>query len=146
MNKFVLLVLVLFISSLIFAEAVTKKPFKAAALSFFVPGSGQLYNEAYLKSGIVIALEGSLIGLAVYHNSKAEYYYDRYKISEDEEDYNNYLDYYYKRQNDFWWIGVVIFLSSIDAFVDAHLFNFEEKKNKIHLKFEDNVIGLSYSF
>jgi len=146
MNKFVLLVLVLFISSLIFAEEVTKKPFKAAALSFFIPGAGQLYNEAYLKSGIVIALEGSLIGLAVYHNIKAEYYYDKYKISDDEEDYNNYLDYYYKRQNDFWWIGVVIFLSSIDAFVDAHLFDFEEKKNKIHLKFEDNVISLSYSF
>ena len=146
MNKFVLLVLILFISSLIFAEEVAKKPFKAAALSFFIPGAGQLYNEAYLKSGIVVALEGSLIGLAVYHNSKAEDYYDKYKLSGNEKDYNQYLNYYYKRQDNFWWIGVVIFLSSIDAFVDAHLFNFEERKNKIHLKFEDNVIGLSYSF
>ena len=146
MNKLILLVLILFISSLIFAEEVTKKPFKAAALSFFIPGAGQLYNEAYLKSGIVIALEGSLIGLAMYHNSKAEYYYDKYKLTASEDQYNLYLDYYYKRQSDFWWVGVVVFLSTIDAFVDAHLFNFEEKKNKIHLKFEDNVISLSYSF
>ena len=127
-------------------EVKKKKPFKAAALSLFIPGGGQLYNSAYLKSIGVMVLETSMIGLAVYHHFKAEDYYDKYRISENENDYNDYLDYYYKRQSDLWWLGAVVFLSTIDAFVDAHLFNFEEKKNKIHLKFENNMISLSYKF
>ena len=127
-------------------ELKTKKPFKAAALSLCIPGGGQFYNGAYLKSTGVLMLESGMIGLAVYHHFKAEDYYDKYRISESENDYNDYLNYYYKRQSDLWWLGTVVFLSTIDAFVDAHLFNFEEKKNKIHLKFEDNVISLSYHF
>ncbi len=127
-------------------ELKVKKPFKAAVLSLFIPGGGQFYNGAYLKSTGVLALEGGMIGLAAYHHFKAEDYYDKYRISGSEDDYNDYLDYYYKRQSDLWWLGAVVFLSTIDAFVDAHLFNFEEKKHKIHLKFEDNVISLSYHF
>ena len=127
-------------------EVKAKKPFKAAALSLFIPGGGQLYNGAYLKSTGVIVLESGMIGLAAYHHFKAEDSYDKYRISGSEDDYNDYLNYYYKRQSDLWWLGAVVFLSTIDAFVDAHLFDFEEKKNKIHLKFEDNIVSLSYHF
>ena len=127
-------------------ELKVKKPFKAAALSLFIPGGGQFYNGAYLKSTGVLVLETGMIGLVAYHHIKAEDSYDKYKISGNEDDYNDYLNYYYKRQSDLWWLGTVVFLSTIDAFVDAHLFNFEENKNKIHLRFEDNVISLSYHF
>lgn len=149
MRKLLILVFLILFSFHAFGEEVevkVKKPFKAAALSLFIPGGGQLYNGAYLKSIGVLALETSMIGLAAYHHFKAEDYYDKYRISDNEDDYNDYLDYYYKRQSDLWWLGAIVFLSTIDAFVDAHLFNFEEKKNKIHLKFEDNVISLSYRF
>ena len=127
-------------------EIKVKKPFKAVMLSLFVPGGGQFYNESYVKSGVVFALEATLLGFTAYHHFKSEDYYDKYKISGSEEDYNDYLDYYYKRESDLWWLGAVVFLSMMDAYVDAYLFNFKEKKNKIHLKFEDNMISLSYSF
>ncbi|NQT65014.1 MAG: hypothetical protein HQ554_02435, partial [FCB group bacterium] len=125
---------------------ITKQPLKAAALSCFFPGGGQLYNGKYLKSGFVFAVEGSFIGLAVYHHLEAENNYDKYKISLSETDYKEYEKYYNKRQSDFFWVGTIIFLSAIDAYIDAHLFDFEEKKNKIHLKFENNTVGLVYNF
>ena len=127
-------------------EILVKKPLKAAVLSCFIPGGGQLYNGKFVKSGFVFALEGSFISLALYHHTKAEDYYDKYRVSLSESDYSEYVKYYNKRQSDFFWIGTIIFLSAIDAYVDAHLYNFEEKKNKIHLKFENNMIGLSYNF
>ena len=143
MRKLLISIFLILLSIHAFGEEVeikTKKPFKAAALSLIIPGGGQLYNGAYLKSTGVLVLESSMIGLAAYHHFKAEDSYDQYKISGNEDDYNDYLDYYYKRQSDLWWLGVVVF------FVYAHLLNFEEKKNKIHLKFEDNIVSLSYHF
>jgi hypothetical protein len=91
-------------------------------------------------------MEGSFIGLATFHHLEAEKYYDKYKVSLSETDYNEYVKYYERRQSDFFWVGTIIFLSAIDSYIDAHLFDFEEKKNKIHLKFEDNTVGLSYNF
>ena len=142
-----IILLTLFLTSLLAEEKIIKKqPFKAAILSCFIPGGGQLYNGKFIKSGLVLAVEGGFIGLASYHHLEAEKYYDKYRVSLSEIDYNEYVKYYERRQSDFFWIGTIIFLSAIDAYVDAHLFDFEEKKNKIHLKFENNTVGLSYNF
>jgi hypothetical protein len=56
------------------------------------------------------------------------------------------VDYYNKRQSDFWWAGIVIFLSTIDAYVDAHLYDYEDTKQKIRLKFDENMLSLEYKF
>jgi len=119
---------------------------KAAALSLLIPGGGQFYNESYWKSGGVLLLESAVIGLATYHHLQAEDYFQKYTQTENEEYYQKYLENYNKRQSDLFWVGTVVFLSVIDAFVDAHLFDFEEKKKKIHLKFEENAVSLSYRF
>ncbi len=148
MRKILLIILLTFILTSLLAEekVITKQPLKAAIFSCFIPGGGQLYNEKYLKSGFVLAVEGSFIGLALYHHLEAEKYYDRYEVSLSNSDYTEYVKYYNKRQSDFFWVGTIIFLSAIDAYIDAHLFDFEEKKNKIHLKFENNTVGLVYNF
>ena len=144
---FLIIFLTFFLASLPAEEEIVKKqPLKAAILSCLIPGGGQLYNGKYLKSGFVLAVEGSFIGLAMYHHLEAEEYYDRYKVSLSDSDYNEYVKYYERRQSDFFWVGTVIFLSAIDAYIDAHLFDFDEKKNKIHLKFENNTVGLVYNF
>ena len=127
-------------------EPAKKIPLKACALSIFIPAGGQFYNESYWKASGVLALEGSLIGLAIYHHLKAEDHYDKFEVSGSVFHYNEYVRFYNKRQSDFWWLGTVIFLSTIDAYVDAHLFNFEENKNRIHLKFKDNMLSLQYKF
>jgi len=148
MRKILLIIfLTFFLVSLTAEEEIVKKqPLKAAILSCLIPGGGQLYNGKYLKSGFILAVEGSFIGLAMYHHLEAEEYYDRYKVSLSDSDYNEYVKYYERRQSDFFWVGTVIFLSAIDAYIDAHLFDFDEKKNKIHLKFENNSVGLVYNF
>ena len=142
-----IILLTLFLTSLLAEGEIRKKqPLKAVALSCLFPGGGQLYNGKIIKCGFVLAVEGSFIGLAAYHHLEAEKYYDRYRVSLSASDYTEYVKYYNKRQSDFFWVGTIIFLSAIDAYVDAHLFDFEEKKNKIHLKFENNTVGLVYSF
>jgi len=146
MKKITLLIIIMVITFSCSALENGKKPLKAAALSFFAPGVGQLYNESYLKFGLVCAVETSLIGLTIYHHFKAEDYYNKYEMIENEEYYSKYSDYYYKKQNDLWWLGVTIFLSTVDAYVDAHLYNFEENKKKIHLKFDGQSIGFIYNF
>jgi len=145
MNKItIIIVLLLFIFTGLIAE--TKTPMKAAALSLFIPGGGQFYNESYLKSAVVFSMEATLLGLTLYNHIKAEDAYDKYAITMDEADYNTYLDYYYKRQDNLWWTGVYIFLSVVDAFVDAHLYDYQAKKRDVHLKFEDSSVSLIYKF
>ena len=148
MRKILLIIfLILILISLTAEEKIIKKqPLKAAFLSCVFPGGGQLYNREYLKSGFILVVEGSFIGLAAYHHLEAEKYYDKYRVSELETDYDEYVKYYERRQSDFFWVGTIFFLSAIDAYVDAHLFDFDEKKNKIHLKFENNTVGLVYNF
>ncbi len=157
MRKLILLICIfLFIGNLFCQEEIkvetkqdslkSKIPFKAGALSFFVPGGGQFYNEKYLKSAFVFVLEGSLIGLAIYHNYQSQSNYDKYVQTQNPQHYSDYVKFYEKQQSDLWWLGTVIFLSTIDAFVDAHLFDYEMRKNKIHLKFEDNMLSLQYDF
>jgi len=146
MRKFLIIIFLLLFSISGFTEENKKKPLKAAALSLLIPGGGQFYNESYWKSSGVFLLESYVIGLATYHHLKAEDYYQKYAQTENPENYGKYLEYYNKRQSDFFWVGTVVFLSMIDAFVDAHLFDFETKKKKIHLKFEENTISLSYRF
>jgi hypothetical protein len=157
MRKILLVIfLILILTSLLAEEEIKKKQaIKAVALSCIFPGGGQLYNGKYAKSIFVFAVEGSFIGLAAYHHFEAEKYYDKYRVYSDQNHpnyeeryifYTEYVKYYNKRQSDFFWVGTIIFLSAIDAYVDAHLFDFEEKKNKIHLKFENNTVGLVYNF
>ena len=146
MKKVNILFLIILISFPLVSQELAKKPLKAATLSFFIPGGGQFYNESYWKCAAVVAIEGSLIGLYVYHFIKENDYYDKYEKTLDTKYYDKYTDYYNKRQNDLWWLGTAIFLSTLDAFVDAHLFDFEKYKDKIHLKFEDKKLVLSYRF
>jgi len=122
-----------------------KIPMKAAALSL-LPGCGQIYNESYLKSGIVIGLEAGLVGLAIYHNGKYQDARKKYRISGSPQDYSDYVFYHDQRQSDYFWIGTVVFLSIIDAYEDAHLYDFESKKKKVDLKFKKNALLISYNF
>ena len=148
MRKIVLIIFLFLVLISLSAEEknIKKQPLKAAIFSCVIPGGGQFYNGKYLKTGFVLAVEGSFIGLATYHHLEAERYYDRYSVTGSGLDYDEYVKYYERRQSDFFWIGAIIFLSAIDAYVDAHLFDFDEKKNKIHLKFENNTVGLVYDF
>jgi len=141
------LLLLLFCSyQICFGFDLPKQPTKAALYSLIIPGGGQFYNENYWKFSSVLAIEGYFLSRTIYHSVKTHNTYERYRESLDENEYEIYLDYYYKLQNDYWWLGATVVLSMIDAYVDAHLYNFQEKKEKINLKFIDDMIILELKF
>jgi TM2 domain-containing membrane protein YozV len=126
-----------------------KNPTKAAFLSAFIPGSGQFYNEKYLKSAAVVVTQASLVGLSIHFDKQMSKYKKRRDNSTGVDNVNyhiRYIEYYELRQSYRFWVGASVLLSALDAYVDAHLFNFNDKKNEIRLKFEDDKLILSVIF
>ncbi|MEF3695421.1 MAG: DUF5683 domain-containing protein [Candidatus Cloacimonadota bacterium] len=126
------------------------RPYRAGAYSLVLPGGGQIYNKAYVKTGIVIGVQGYLIGTALYHNSKKKDFQtqaDNAATPFDQQYYQIQADDYSDRlRSDYWWMGITTALSVIDAWIDAHLVDFEAESQRIHLHFEDGQVGLQIKF
>lgn len=127
-----------------------REPYRAMLYSAVFPGGGQLYNQAWLKAGLVMGVQGYLIGSAIYHDGKRA---DFNELAENTQD--SFLQQQYEARskeyrdalnNDIWWIGITAGLSVIDAYVDAHLYDFESQKEKIRLRFEGDALSLQYRF
>lgn len=113
-----------------------KSPWGAVLRSAVLPGFGQFYNESYWK----IPLIWGALGYLGYQ------WDDRNKLYQDYRDlYNQSLletvngnEIYYKRREEYKdqrdllavFIGLTYFLNLIDAYVDAHLFDFTVEENK----------------
>jgi hypothetical protein len=124
---------------------------KAGLLSAALPGAGQYYNHSYVKSAVFLASEATFISLAFYHSNRVDYYYDKANSAgADNPNYNYYYGKYQlnynRRQSDYWWIGTTTFLSILDAYVDADLYNFDKKKKEIHLKYDGDKVSLELHF
>jgi len=91
----------------------TKSPKGAMVRSLVFPGLGQFYNEQYIKAAIVLAGQGTLIGFSFYYNNRAR------EIPLEEEFYKD------RRNLMYWWIGAATLLSMLDAYIDAHLYDFD---------------------
>jgi hypothetical protein len=113
----------------------TKSPTKALLRSIVFPGWGQFYNEKYLKATLIFGVETTYIVLAAdqwrktnFHKknfqnafpySPEQYYeFDLYKYHRDQR--NLYL----------WVVTGIVFLSMFDAYVDAHLYDFDKIQMK----------------
>jgi len=84
--------------------------------SLFVPGWGQLYNGKWFKAIIVAGTETGLVVNAIVQNQLAV-------AAENELDREFYRN---NRSLSIWWLAAVILLSMGDAYVDAHLYKFDE--------------------
>jgi len=115
-----------------------KSPAIAVLLSAVLPGAGQFYNQSYWKVPIIT-------GLAVYfgygyidNNNKYKDYRDQYDATVTPEnplgDQNlkSLREFYRNQRNDFaWYFFIVYFVNLLDAYVDAHLFDFDVKEEKL---------------
>ena len=116
-------------------------PKNATLLSVVLPGSGQIYNKKYWKVPLVYASIGAL-GYFVYTNGKEYRRFKKaymYRVDDDpltEDEFVDRLDNastiktwrdYYDKNRQLAWIGLVFvwLLNSVDAYVDAHLYNFD---------------------
>ncbi|HNX00352.1 MAG TPA: DUF5683 domain-containing protein [Candidatus Cloacimonadota bacterium] len=148
MRNIILILLFVLLTFSLAAFDTGRSSLKAGLLSAALPGAGQYYNHSYVKSAIFFASEATFVGMAVYHTNRINYYYD--KAQNNPELFNYYQSKYQKnynsRQSDYWWIGTTVFLSVLDAYVDADLYNFDQKKKEIHLKLEDEKVSLELKF
>lgn len=149
MKKIVITIIALVCAGMVLGET-TKNPNKAALYSAIFPGGGQLYNHAWWKAGAVVGVQSYLISAAIYNKDKQE---DYKKLAENTTDQFQQQIYQSKSKtyrdkfnNDLWWIGITAGLSILDAYVDAHLYNFESEKEKILLHFSENGVVLQYKF
>ena len=89
----------------------SKSPTEAAKYALIFPGGGQIYNENYLKGGI-------LIGLEIYSLLK----FNEYRI---DVKYENVTSAISKRNKCIWWAFFIYFYGFMDAIVEAHLISHE---------------------
>ncbi|MBN2017109.1 MAG: hypothetical protein JW794_03095 [Candidatus Cloacimonetes bacterium] len=144
----VFLSLVFFITSILLAgeKFDTGRSSTKALLWSIIPGGGQIYNKQYIKAGIDIAAESMLIGTAIQYHIWMNDAYSRYEQSHSDTDYDEYNYYYQQRQNMLWWWATVKLLALVDAYVDAKLFNYNEKKKTLDVEFEGLGVSLRYNF
>jgi len=94
--------------------------------SAIIPGWGQVYSGHYIKAGLIFAVESGLVISAINENRKADDVY--------ETDYEAYLDRIDRRNTLIWCTAGVIVYSMVDAYVDAHLFGFDEDQVSLGLE------------
>ena len=94
-----------------FDSTKVKNP-KIAVMLSIIPGGGQIYNEKYMKSILFLSAEYIFIN----------------NIRANERSGNLSSSYIEKRNSGMWWIFGIYVLNLIDAYVDAHLSSFPNKK------------------
>jgi hypothetical protein len=115
-----------------------RSPWLAVGLSALLPGAGQFYNKSYWKVPIVLGLIGYL-GYQYYDNDKKyRDYRDQYSATQTPENPTGDLNlkilrqFYFDQRNDFvWYFAIVYVINLVDAYVDAHLFDFDVKEEKL---------------
>jgi hypothetical protein len=108
-----------------------KSPMGALLRSAVLPGWGQFYNESYWKIPIVWGVSAWFIYLWLDRDDNYQFYKKLYNDSFSETSNGNSS---FKRLRDIYrddrdlyavYFGLTYFLNFIDAYVDAHLFDFE---------------------
>lgn len=149
MKKLLIITLALICLTSLAAQA-KKQPYRALLYSAVCPGGGQIYNQQYLKAGLVLGVQSYLVYSAIANAGKRRDFRDLAAHAPNEQQQLSYnaqsRDYKERMTNDVWWIGITAALSLIDAFVDAHLYDFESEKEKVHLRFGDSSLQLQYQF
>ncbi|MEP0827045.1 MAG: hypothetical protein HRF51_00850 [bacterium] len=113
----------------------TQNPTVALFKSMFVPGWGQLGNKKYIKAGIFMALEGSLVVTLIHYSQKTSDAREKFDAAANttvkEYYFNKFLEAKNERNRFSWYLGTTIFLSMFDAYVDAHLAKFPQYEKRI---------------
>lgn len=117
-------------------------PRAAALLSFIVPGAGQAYNKKWWKIPIVYGALGGMTWLALDNDAEYKRLKKNYKLLVDGDEMTNPTESPYTLMNatqmkgyrdqfrgytekSYLFLGIVYLLQVTDAFVDAHLSNFD---------------------
>jgi hypothetical protein len=101
-----------------------KSPWGAVVRSAIVPGFGQFYNESYWKIPIIWGTAALLVSGWVYNNNLYQDNRTLY-IQTGNKDYEFNRDFYRDQRDNFTiYLSLLYLLNLVDAYVDAHLFDF----------------------
>jgi hypothetical protein len=110
----------------------TRSPMKAVLYSALLPGLGQFYNKSYWKIPIILAVEGYFVYEIVNNNNKYLDYQSSYAnsqtpLSPGGDQRLLVLREFYRDQRDQFYLyaGLTYLINMVDAYVDAHLFDFD---------------------
>ncbi|MCE2504680.1 MAG: hypothetical protein J4G05_11595 [Chlorobi bacterium] len=129
----------------------TKSPTKAL-LWAIIPSGGQVYTEQYWKVPLFLVPIGALVGLGIYNNSRCMEFADQVRsLTPTTTEYNLALSNreLFRDKRDLSWAiaGGVYLLSFVDAYVGAHLFDFDVGDTlssiQIYPDIDRNGIGIS---
>lgn len=119
------------------AFVMSKSPLGAVLRSAVLPGWGQIYNESYWKVPVVWGFLGYFVYEWIQNNNDYKTYRDLFNTSLNQSSSGNSSYYnlreFYKDQRDLFavYVGLSYFLTLVDAYVDAHLFDFDVSENMI---------------
>ena len=122
-----------------------KSPTGAMLRSALLPGWGQIYNGSYWKAPVIWSLIGYFAYVWTSTNSEYQNYRELYKKSlsqsrNGDETYLRYREFYRDERDLFaFYIGLTYFLNVVDAYVDAHLFDFNAQFNRQTESLQFNV-------
>lgn len=105
----------------------TKSPWGAVLRSALLPGWGQFYNESYWKIPIVWGILGYFVSVWIEQNDLYQTNKDKYILSDYKDNTALANRDFYRNQRDQFavYIGLAYFLTLVDSYVDAHLFDFD---------------------
>lgn len=117
----------------------SKSPWGAVARSAVIPGWGQFYNESYWKIPLIWGTAAWFVYNWVDNNKLYKNYKSLYQTSELE--YYRRLRNFYRDQRDKFtiYLGLLYLLNLVDAYVDAHLFDFNVNENMGRNDFQFNI-------
>ncbi len=116
-------------------------PTTAALLSAAVPGAGQMYARAWWHAPIFVVAETYCLYRAWEFNEKADSLWSIRSTLDPEsgeyatvgEEFSSAAE---NRNSFLWFFAAVKFLDIVDAYVSAHLYDFDEKSNpKVAMEF-----------
>ncbi len=112
-------------------EDTAKSPTGAMIRSLIIPGWGQWYNNKKVKAIVVFGAETGVLINSIYLNQMKQ------KSTTDWE-----REYYINNRNlsNWWLVGIVLF-SLADAFVDAHLSDFDESPDLSYMNIQPMVFA-----
>jgi hypothetical protein len=132
----------------------TRSPLKAVLFSAVLPGAGQFYNESYWKIPLIWGFGGYFIYEAIKNNNSYIDYRELYENSITETNpngdqrYKNLREFYRDQRDQFYvYAGLVYFINLFDAYVDAHLFDFDvsDKIRIAGFKSSNKILNIKYN-
>jgi hypothetical protein len=104
----------------------------AMLYALLVPGLGQIYNEKPFKAAIAAGAETfylSQVLLNERYSERQKKLRSQFPVGSSEFEFHDFwVGEYHQRSIDYiWWSGGVLFITIVDAYVDAHLFDMRFK-------------------